>query len=278
MLCEWDLDTDRRRFAEQVTAGVRWGGTGGLADRRAPIWSPLAREFADLGRDVLAPPALRAVLDRVLRRAVRAVPGAELAALTLSRPGEPLRTAAASGSAQGARTERVPEQRAIGERLPEECAAALDAVQNAAGPGPFHDATRQDGPGTSVSPDLSAERAWPDFAAAATERGLRGMLCAGVFPVGGGVRGALSVYSAQPRRDAPAEADRLLVLACCAAAALGTTRAIDPAELDRVQIAPPVRSSAVIERAVAVLVDRRGLSATETYDVLRRVCRELLSA
>lgn len=257
MLREWDRDTDRRRFAEQVTDGERWSPSG-LADRRAQIWSPLSREFADLGRDLLAPPELPKILERVRSAALRAIPGAELAALTLSSPGQPLRTAGATGSG--------PER-----------AAELDAVQTSTGQGPFHDATRQSGPGSAASPDLAGETPWPDFAAAAAERGLRGLLCAGIFPAGGRTRGALAVYSARPRSVASVEADEVLVLACCAAAALSTLRSADPAELERAEPPAPVRSSAAIERSAAVLVDRRGLRPDAAYEALREACGALLA-
>ena len=259
-----DWETDRRRFAERVGAGAGLvgsgapGGTGGLADQRAQIWSPLAGRFADLGRDVFAERTLRGVVDAVLAVAVRSVPGAEFAALTLTRAGEPLHTAGTRNAAGG----------------PDERAAALDDVQSGAVQGPFHDVSRQSGPGALACPDLTGEPA--EFAAAAARCGLRSLGAAGVFPAGGGVRGALTAYSASPGTFDDSAADRLLVLACFVAAALGTTDAVTAGELAQRSITEPVRSSVAIERATAVLVERRGLSPQDCYDVLRRATTELV--
>lgn len=255
---EWDRDTDRRHFTERFSTGTRAGGATALSGQRVQIWSPLARRFADLGRDVFAERTLRGVVDAVLAVAVRTAPAAEFAALTLSRPGEPLHTTGTRNAAGG----------------PDVRAQVLDEVQSGARRGPFHYVTRRSGPGALACADVTAE---PDeFAAAAAEHGLGSFGSAGVLPACGGVRGSLTAYSGSTGAFDDAAADRLLVLACYVAAALGSSDAVTADELANIGIAEPVRSSVAMERATTVLVDRRGLDPQDCYDVLRRATAELV--
>ncbi len=227
-----------------------------VADDRASLWSPLVRQFAEIGRDLFVGGTVAEVLRRLVSVAAEATLGAEIASIALRHRKGSLRTVGCT----------------------DESARALDELQERFREGPFHLATRSDGTGMASSANLADESSWPAFGPRAAEKGVRSVLCAGVFPRRGGGVAALSVYSPEPRGLAAANPDVGLVLASYAATALAGTDASTEDELGRARLQEPLRSKDALERAADVLIRRRYLSPEDTYDVLRWASGQLLTS
>jgi hypothetical protein len=249
---EWEHDRDRfvtwwqQRPAEQRLRTV--------ADDRSALWSPLARQFAELGRDLFAAPTLAGTLQRLVEAARFALLGTDLAALSLRGP-DGLATLASTDDAR---------------------AADLDALQREHEQGPVVDATAADGTGLSATPDLTDGAHWPRFAPAAADRGVRGVLAVGAFPVHDERRAAaLSIYSREPRGLAAADPDVAVVLAAFAATAVSSTGATTAEEIHRATSREPLRSCVAVERAVDLLTRKRHLPPDDVYDVLRHASAQL---
>ncbi|QUH03000.1 GAF domain-containing protein [Saccharopolyspora erythraea] len=243
---------DRRRFArhfgERDSGTARWPQ---VADTREQLWSPLARQFADLGRDLFAVGSVAGVLQLVVDVAAVTVPGAAMAGLTVREAGGNLSTAAQTDAKVG----------------------ELDALQQESAEGPVADATRADGTGLSYSTDVAVEPSWDRFGEQAARHGVRSVLAAGVFLATGTDRhAALTVCSTEPRGLAAADPDVVLVLAAHGAVALDAVGEQDP---EHAAIGEPLRSSDVITRAADVLIGKRGLEPEDAYDVLWRASLSL---
>lgn len=253
---ERDWEQDRERFVEHFRRQGPDSRGNRVADERAQIWSPLARQFAVLGRDLLAARTVAEITRHVADIALEVVPTAALASVTV-------RTAEGNLATPSATDER---------------ALLLDEVQDRH-KGPFEAATRRGGTGMASSSDLPHESAWPEFGNRAADMGLRSVLAVGMFPKRGkGRLGTLNVFATEPRGLAAVDPSVLLVLASFAATALATSRALTEKDLVDAAVQAPVRSSDVVERATEVLLEKCRLSAEEAYDTLRRSSAELIRA
>lgn len=256
-----EIDRDWARDKERFVEHFRRQGPGSrgtrVADDRARIWSPLARQFAELGRDLLGARTVEEVVRRVVAVALEVVPGAGLASVTLRLADGHLATPSCT----------------------DERAVLLDELQDVHNKGPFEVATRRAGTGMSGSPDVLNEPTWSEFGARAAKVGVRSVMSIGMFPTRGkGRLGTLNLYATEPRGLAAADPEVVLVLASHAATALGTVNAATERGLLDAPVTVPLRSSDVIERATEVLLEKRHLSPEEVYDVLRRSSANLLKA
>lgn len=264
MTNEREWENDKQRFVARVNASVpgqreATSGSSGeattAADERHRLWSPLARQFAELGRELFAATTVGAVLDGVTSTARIAAEGASLASTTLYSPATGLVTPCATG----------------------EAAWAADQLQQYYSEGPFDHATRTGGTGMANSPDLAHESQWPHFGPAAAEHGMRSVISIGVFPGGSVERvGTLNVYSAHPRGLVAADLDVVFLLAEHAAAALAVTSESEPEAINAAVIGQPIRSITVLSSAAKTLLQRRHLPPGDAYDVLRRAATRLI--
>ncbi len=118
-------------------------------------------------------------------------------------------------------------------------APELDQVQYNTGEGPCVQAARLSGPGHALSDDLATEPAWPTFGPTAASRGFHA------------------------------------VLATHASLALANTHALSSAELRQVQLRKAIDTRDVIGQAKGILMQRRGCTAEEAFDLLRRASQDL---
>ncbi|PVZ08412.1 ANTAR domain-containing protein [Actinomycetospora cinnamomea] len=118
---------------------------------------------------------------------------------------------------------------------------------------------------------------WPTFGTrAAEELGLRAVLSTGMFPGGEPPRfGAVNFWSRSADGLDRADRDLALVLAAHAATAISAVQARTAAELRETQLLEALESRDVIGQAKGVLMERRGLSSDEAFDVLRRTSQDL---
>lgn len=144
-------------------------------------------------------------------------------------------------------------------------AQGIDEAQYAAGAGPCLAASRESR--MYEVPDTGNEPRWPEFAAAALERGVLSSLST---PVRVGPRsiGALNLYSTEPDAFARA-ADSAQTLAAHVAATLTNARLHVAARTLADQLADARRSRPVIERAKGILMAQRGCTAEEAFALLR---------
>ncbi|MFR9805424.1 ANTAR domain-containing protein [Pseudonocardia sp. RS010] len=238
MTTEQDWAEDRRRFA------VPHEDVGG----------PLAREFVGLATALLEAVTVGEVLERVIRAARAVVPGADLVSVTLRDPQAGFHTPVET----------------------EPLATRLDELQYRLDEGPCVAATRREGMGLVHEVDLADAPQFPRFGRAAADLGVRAVLAVGLFPERDAPRmGALNLYSREVGGLGEAERDVALVLAAHASTALAATRACAAADLEAAQLRRALQSRDVIGQAKGILMERRGISAEEAFDILRRTSQQL---
>ncbi len=147
-----------------------------------------------------------------------------------------------------------------------EPALALDEVQYRAGHGPCVDAA---GAGqTLLVADTASETRWPEFAAAAADRGIGSSLSVHL-PVQETTVGALNIYS--PRRDAfdGAAVETGTAFAGYAAVAIRNAHLYESVSAQARQMREAMEYRAVIEQAKGIVMCDRRCTPEEAFDVLR---------
>jgi hypothetical protein len=232
--------------------------TGGRADAGPALFSaeagPLATEFARLAENLMKASTVHGVLQRVVEAARTAVPGADLVSVTLraeDRFHTPVQTDA--------------------------LATRLDEIQYRLGEGPCVESTRTPGLGLTFSGNLGAGREYPRFGPAAARHGVHSVLAVGLFPLAESIprTGALNIYSFDVGGLDELDRDMAVILAAHASTALAATMASTAAELESAQLQQALTTRDVIGQAKGILMERRGISADEAFDALRRASQSL---
>jgi GAF domain-containing protein len=215
----------------------------------------LARQFVTLTRALLDSGSVAEVLERVVFTARQVVPGADLVSVTLRSPDGKFHTPV--------QTDQV--------------ATELDRLQYEFGEGACVEAARLSGPGMAASDDLAVDARWPRFGPAAAALGFRSLLSTALLPDAPSpqLSGALNVYSRKARGIAPADRDVLLLFATHASLALARTHAVTNGELQVQQLRQALDSRDAIGQAKGILMARRGVSAEEAFDLLRRTSQDV---
>ncbi|MDD7965250.1 ANTAR domain-containing protein [Actinomycetospora lemnae] len=218
----------------------------------------LAQAFVALADALFAVPAetgVVGIVERVVDAARAIVPGADVVSVVLRNPDGRLDTVAAS----------------------HDVAYKADALQDEVGEGPSHTAMHSTGVGASMAHMASPDAPWPTFGRQAAEGlGLGAVLSTGMFPGGEPPRfGALNFYSWTSDGLDAADRDHALVLAAHAATAIAAVQARTAAELRESQLREALQSRDVIGQAKGVLMERRGLTSDQAFDLLRRTSQDL---
>lgn len=218
----------------------------------------LAEAFVALADALFAVPheaGVVGVVERVVDAAQAIVVGADVVSIVLRNPDGKLDTVAASHPS----------------------AHEADALQDQVGEGPSHSAMHRSGVGAAMSRLRGPDVVWPDFGArAADELGFGSALSIGMFPGGEPPRfGALNFYSSSTEGLDAADRDHALLLAAHAATAIAAVQARTAAELRESQLHEALQSRDVIGQAKGVLMERRGLTADDAFDLLRRTSQDL---
>ncbi|HEX7301291.1 ANTAR domain-containing protein [Lentzea sp.] len=214
----------------------------------------LVPEFEVLTRSLLTTTTVAGALRQVVNAARHLVPAAAVVSVTLRAPDGTYTTPA--------ETDHV--------------ATALDVVQYRTGRGPCLQAARLDGPGYAVSPDLGTEQRWPEFAAAAVEHGLTGVLSTELLsPTNKVVSGALNIYTRH--HDTITDTDRhtALLLATHASLALAHLRSAEVADLQGTQMRQAIGTRDIIGQAKGILMNRQGITADQAFALLRETSQQL---
>jgi hypothetical protein len=215
----------------------------------------LGRELAQLTKALLDATTVADVLERVVLTAHRVVPGADLVSITLRSPEGEFHTP----------TETDP------------VATKLDQVQYDTGEGPCVTAAQPSGPDFVHSDDLANEPLWPTFGPAAVEFGYHSVLATALLhdarpPQ---LSGALNIYTQKPGNLHPDTQFTALLLATHASLALAGTEAVRKAELQAENLRRAISSRDVIGQAKGILMHRRGISADEAFELIRRTSQDL---
>lgn len=215
---------------------------------------PLAEEFVRLAQHLAGATTVHGVLQRIVDTARVVVPGADLGSVTLRAP-DGLRTACES----------------------DVLASRLDEEQYRLDEGPCLEATRTPGLGLTFDRDLAASDLYPRFGPAAALLGVHSVLAVGLFPHGGPEprMGALNLYSHEVGGLDELDRDIALILAAHASTALAATLAWTAADLRVSQLEQALSSRDVIGQAKGILMERRGITADEAFDTLRRASQAL---
>ncbi|MFJ7213857.1 GAF and ANTAR domain-containing protein [Amycolatopsis sp. NPDC098790] len=221
-----------------------------------PPAGPLTQQFAELTRMLLdVTPTVGGVLRLVVGAASALVPGADLVSVTLREPDGTYHTPV--------ETDAV--------------AVRLDQVQYDHAEGPCVESARPDGPAIGWSQNLAQDPRWPSFGPAAAGFGYHSVLATALLPDALPPRrsGALNIYSSRPEAFDSRSIDLALLLATHASLALAHTEAVVAADLEREHLHRAVESRDVIGQAKGILMQRRGITADEAFDVLRRASQDL---
>jgi len=214
----------------------------------------LAAQFVALSDLLLDAGTVQEVLQRVVGAAQVVVDSADLVSITLRASDGRFHTPVDTDS----------------------LATGLDELQYRLDEGPCVEATRIPGMGVAFSADLGAGREYPRFGPAAADLGAGRVLSVRLFPGGAPPRmGALNCYSFRPHGLDAADRDAALVLAAHASIALAATKANVAHELEAAQLRTALVRRDVIGQAKGILMERRGLSAEEAFDVLRAASQSL---
>lgn len=225
-----------------------------VANAEPDCAGPLGSQFVQLTRSLLDATTIAAVLGRVVEATHRIVPGADLVSITLRGPDGTFHTPIET----------------------EPIAADLDQVQYTTGEGPCVHAARLSGAGHVLSGDLATEPAWPAFGPAAASRGFHAVL-ATTLPAAQrpDLSGALNIYSHRRHAFDDHARNLSLLLATHASLALATTHALTTAELRQAQLQKAIDTRDVIGQAKGILMQRRGCTAEEAFDLLRHTSQDL---
>lgn len=212
----------------------------GLARRLDEVTDDLAEligvlnEEEDIGR----------ALQRSVEQMTDAVPGADMASVTVLRDGK--------GETVASSEERV---------------WAIDADQYAAGDGPCLEAART-GKVIRVSIERARER-WPDFTRSARAAGVASYLSHPLL-IEDDFAGSLNLYSERPHGFSDFDVSVLRLYVTAASAAVANARRYARARDLVEHLRQAVDSHAVVDQAIGVLMARRGLTAARARAELFR--------
>lgn len=249
MATEREWQRDKGRFvADAVADGSP------RRDHGFPL-GPLSQQFATLTYSLLDAETVDDVLQQVTKAAVAVVPDAEMVSVTLRSPDGRLHTPTGTGPA----------------------AVKLDELQYELCEGPCYDAAKPDGPAVSVCQDLGSGSPWQQWGPAAVELGVGAVVSTALLTDSdaSGATGALNAYSTLPHDLDEVDLDLLLLLATHASLAMAGVDAVTRAQLRETQLTRAVDSRDVIGQAKGIIMNRRGVSAAEAFDILRRASQDL---
>jgi transcriptional regulator with GAF, ATPase, and Fis domain len=201
----------------------------------APMTEGVAKDLSELARDLEAETNTDALMDRIVRAAVKEIDGATGAAITLLEHGR-----VSSPAHSDDRARRV------------------GLAQEDTRQGPCVDTSRDEI--TLRSDDLRTDTRWPKWAAAAVKEGVLSAMSLQLF-VESQSMGALDFYADQPFAF-NAEAENIaLLLASHAAIAMSGNRKVQ-------NLHAALQSRDIIGQAKGILMERYKIDAVQAFDLL----------
>lgn len=203
----------------------------------------LRSSLVDLSKLPMTDLSLSDTLSHVAQLAVRAVPGADGAGLTLLHPDRPDTIVASA-----------------------EFVRAVDDIQYGLGQGPSITAAAE---GITVrSGSFETDPQWPEFGPKVGRMGVHSVLSLPLITAGG-VLGAMNVYARRPDAFDARAAELGDLFAVPAAVSLQNARALSSAARLTEQLEMALSNRSVIDQAIGVLISRSGCTGAQGYDKLR---------
>jgi len=204
--------------------------------------------FDELGRISFAEHSLESVLDTVTELAGRGLPGEPVTSGTILRERGPA-TVASSG----------------------DLALELDLTQYRLGDGPCLTAASTGQPAEIA--DTRGATQWPEFAAAAAERGCDTVLSV-PLPVQERLQGALNVYARQSAASAARTRELVTRFATYAVVPVSNMYLYESAVERAGHLQAALDSRAVIDQAKGILMERFKMTADQSFQALARISME----
>ena len=153
----------------------------------------------------------------------------------------------------------------------------LDQLQYDHGEGPCVESARPDGPAIAWSQDLAGDPRWPSFGPGAARHGYHSVLATALVPDARPPRlsGALNIYSSARARSTPGRSTSRSCWPRTLPSRWPTPRRSPRPSWRRRTCAARWTSRDVIGQAKGILMQRRGITADEAFDVLRRASQDL---
>jgi GAF domain-containing protein len=203
----------------------------------------LRSSLVDLSKLPMTDLSLSDTLSHVAQLAVRAVPGADGAGLTLLHPDRPDTIVASA-----------------------EFVRAVDDIQYGLGQGPSITAAAE---GITVrSGSLESDPQWPEFGPKVGRMGVHSVLSLPLITAGG-VLGAMNVYARRHDAFDARAAELGELFAVPAAVSVQNARALSSAARLTEQLEMALSNRSVIDQAIGVLISRSGCTGAQGYDKLR---------
>lgn len=203
----------------------------------------LRSSLVDLSKLPMTDLSLSDTLSHVAQLAVRAVPGADGAGLTLLHPDRPDTIVASA-----------------------EFVRAIDDIQYGLGQGPSITAAAE---GITVrSGSLESDPQWPEFGPKVGRMGVHSVLSLPLITAGG-VLGAMNVYARRHDAFDARAAELGELFAVPAAVSVQNARALSSAARLTEQLEMALSNRSVIDQAIGVLISRSGCTGAQGYDKLR---------
>lgn len=259
MTAETEWAAERQRFVEANAPGrpgtdVPAVDPDGKQTVGASTDSLLGGQFAALSRQLFAADSTVGMLERIVAAAVQVVPGAELVSLTRREDHGRLSTPVQT----------------------DELASTLDALQYTHQEGPCWQATLDTGTALALSPNLAEDQQWPRWGPAAAEHGVGSVLAVGLFPDGEPPRlGSVNCYATRAHGLDEADRDVAMLLGAHAATAVSARHQLELAQQETAQLREALQTRDVIGQAKGILMQRRGITAGQAFDVLRNASQSL---
>ena len=205
-----------------------------------PAWDAAVQDaFAELARIALADHSMESVMTKIAEISKRVVPGADEVSVTLVDQ-RSARTVASTGP----------------------LAVDLDEVQYAHDRGPCLASIAE---GTMVEiAVMSDEQRWPEFTAAAADRGAGSSLSIPI-PLQRGVAAALNIYSLRARAFDEGGRSLADTFAGYAAVAIANMHVYEAQGRVAEQLQTAMQSRAVIEQAKGIIMGRQRCTADEAF-------------
>lgn len=142
----------------------------------------------------------------------------------------------------------------------------VDQVQYSNGTGPCIDAMRSNQ--VLKTEPLEDEDRWPEYAAAAKKHGFTAVLAAPLSLEGMAI-GALNLYSRSIEPFPESSVSPAAAYAAQMSHAIDYAKLYERASITIEQLEEALKSRAVIDQAMGVLMEREGVASTEAFEMLR---------
>ncbi|MDQ3785369.1 MAG: GAF and ANTAR domain-containing protein [Actinomycetota bacterium] len=189
-------------------------------------------------------------ISRITRLAVACIDGADFCGVSLVMKGKEIKTVGAT----------------------DEIAAEVDRVQYEVGEGPCLSSIADQA--TFKIDDISSDRQWPQFSAAAVDKGVNSLL-AFVMQISDQSLAALNLFARKPNAFSKEDVRIGAVFASHAAYTLANAQTHETDQQKTQQLEEALATRGVISNAVGILMAQEGVNRRDAFGILRNTSQTL---